>query len=105
MPMYTDDGARAVQKMFNNLKARLKDDVVYLGQCHVELTAHEAGYTDTAVRESVCYGLAELLWESMTDFGEAVQIQGKPFQEVVARHFVNKEGGFAAMLQKYHGVK
>lgn len=90
--MYTDDGDRAVQKMFDDLKARLQDDVTYLGQCHDELTANEEGYTDTAVRESVGYALAELLFEAIEFFGEGLKIEGEAFRKFFIKHCMEKIG-------------
>lgn len=89
--MYTDDGDRAVQRMFDDLRARLKDDVTYLGQCHDELAADEPGYTDTAVRECIGNALAELLYEATEYFGEALKIEGEGFRLYLLKYMLEKE--------------
>lgn len=90
--MYTDEGDRAVQKMFDDLKARLRDDVTYLSQCHDELEMSEEGYSDTAVREYVGNALAELLYEATEYFGEALKIDGTSFRKFFIKHCMEKEG-------------
>lgn len=102
--MYTADGDRAVQHMFDTLRERLKADVKLLSELHDDLATHRPGYTDTAVRESVGHALAELLYEATEYFGEGLKIDGKSFQDYVTRHFVEREGGVARILQQ-HGLK
>lgn len=102
--MYTEDGDRAVQHMFDTLKLRLQADVKLLGELNDDLKQHRPGYTDTAVRESIGHGLAELLYESIEYFGEALLIEGEAFRDYFTRHCVEKEGGIAKLLQSY-GLK
>lgn len=102
--MYTPAGDRAVQDTFDGLKTWLQETVLKLQRSNDTLKKIP-GFTDTAVREAVGNGLVNLLYESVEDFGEAFMIDGKEFQKFFVRQCVDKQGGFAAMLQEYHGVR
>lgn len=89
--MYTEDGNRAVQHMFDTLKLRLQADVKLLGELNDDLKQHRPGYTDTAVREAVAYGLSELLYEALEYFGEGLLIEGEAFRLFFLKYMLEKE--------------